>query len=60
MEKKTNIVSKTSKKTIIARTAWVIGLGALALTDIASAIAYIGMEETIITFATDTMPSTLA
>ena len=60
MEKQTNKVSKTNTQTIIARTAWVVGLGALALTDIASAIAYIGMEETIITFTVDAMPSTLA
>ena len=59
MKKATNTVFGTNITTVAARGVWALGLSALALTDMASAVAFVGFEETIIT-TINTMPSTLA
>ena len=41
------------------RVAWTIGITAIALTDMASAVAFMGMEEIVIA-SVETLPSTLA
>ena len=54
----TNATNTKFSKTA-TRAAWVIGITAIALTDMASAVAFMGMEEIVIA-SVDTIPSTLA